>query len=365
MQKFKTLATTRLAVFIAGAVLALLVTLPFVGSAKDKTDKVKDPDSHAQHKDKQTSGDQNLADQITELHAKVAKMEAILKQGETGTPSATPDKGGLASKQDKTGGEQPGGRASAKFQNCVQCHQTRPSGPLPVSHLEAVAKKDVGAKQDGMAGMGDKKTPEAGKDGMGMGMMGGKGMGMMGGKGMGMMGGKGMGMMEGKGMGMMEGKGMGMMEGKGMGMMEGKGMEMGDNKKPAGGMGMKGMDDMKAMGGDKAGMGSTTGMMDQQMMQMMQQMMEMRMEMMEMKMMEMKMNMMKMKNKEMGSGAVETVSDLHAGHKGTPSGTPDTMPHPREVDAKADAGKDLPTQLREIQVRIAALEAALKQRQNP
>ena len=237
MQKFKTLARTRLAVFIAGAVLALLVTLPFVGSAKDKSDKLKDPDSHAQHKDKQTSGDQNLADQITELHAKVAKMEAILKQGETGTPSGTPDKGGLVSKQDKTGGDQPGSRASAKFQNCVQCHQTRPSGPLPVSHLEAVAKKDVGAKQDGMAAMGDKKTSEVGKDGMGMGMMGAKGMGIMGGK--------------------------------GMGKMEGKGMEMGDNKMPVGGKGMKDMDakkGMNAMGGDKAEMSGMEGMDKMEMM---------------------------------------------------------------------------------------------------
>ena len=84
MEKFKTLATSRPAVFIGGAVLALLVTLPFVSSAQDKTDKTKDPDPHAKHKDAPPAGDKNLASQIAELHAKVAKLEAALAKTQAG-----------------------------------------------------------------------------------------------------------------------------------------------------------------------------------------------------------------------------------------------------------------------------------------
>jgi len=101
-----------------------------------------------------------LAAQLAELHAKVARLEAALKQAEKGTPSGTTDKGGLAGKDDKTGEKPPGGRVSAQFQNCVQCHQTRPSGPLPPSHLDKPGVKDVGTKEGGNAETGDNKGDE-------------------------------------------------------------------------------------------------------------------------------------------------------------------------------------------------------------
>ena len=261
MEKFKILATSRPAVSIGGAVLALLLAWPFVGNAQDKSGKAKDPDPHALHKDKQPLGDQTLASQIAELQAKVVRLEAALKQDNKNTPSGTPDKGGLAGKQDK-----PSDRISAKFQNCAQCHLTRPSGPLPLSHLEKAGGKDVGTKPDGMEGMDAKKPAgDTGEKKKGAGM----GKGMMGDKGM------------------------------GMGMMA--------DKKKAAGMGMKDMDEKKgmgAMGGDKS------EMMDQQMMkmmQMMQQMMEMKMKMMS-GMSDMKpmttpgMKDMEMGTKEMGMG---------------------------------------------------------------
>ncbi|MBY0524717.1 MAG: hypothetical protein K2R98_15035 [Gemmataceae bacterium] len=81
MEKFKTLATSRLAVFFGGVVLAFAVAWPLLGSAQDKSDKAKDPGPHAQPKDKQSPGDQNLASQIAELHVKVAKLEAALAKG--------------------------------------------------------------------------------------------------------------------------------------------------------------------------------------------------------------------------------------------------------------------------------------------
>lgn len=85
MHRFKTLATSRVAAIFGGAVLVLLLAWPFVGNAQDKSGKAKDPDPHAQHKDKQPPGDQTLASQIAELRAKVAKLEAALeKSGMTG-----------------------------------------------------------------------------------------------------------------------------------------------------------------------------------------------------------------------------------------------------------------------------------------
>lgn len=236
MQKFNTLATSRLAVLIGGAVLAVGLIWPLIGTAQDK--RVSPPGDPG--KAATANPNKQLAEQIRLLNAKVVRLEATLKQDRKGTPSGTPDKGGLEDRQDKTGGDPPGGRVSARFQNCLQCHQTKPSGPLPPSHLEKAGGSDTGMVE-GRAAAGQRE-PQPDK---GMGMMGGKGMGM----------------------GMMD-EGMGMMGGKSMGM----GM-MGDAKKPAGGMGMMDMDEEKgmgALGGGKAGMGGmSSGMEDMDMMEMM------------------------------------------------------------------------------------------------
>lgn len=217
MQKFKTLSTSRPVMFIGGAVLALGLIWPRIGAAQDKTDDAaKDPDAHAQHKDEQPPGDQTLAGQIAELRAKVAKLEAALKQDHKGMPSGSPDKGGLAGTQDKTGGD----------------------------------PADRGTNQDDKAGAAAKKP--AG----GTGMMGGKGMGMMAEKkaagiammdmdkkkGMGEMGGDKGGMMDQQMMQMMQMMQQ-MMEMKMMEMKMGKGMgsgmpDMKDTQPP----GMKGME---------------------------------------------------------------------------------------------------------------------------
>ena len=140
MQKFKTLSTSRLAVFIGGSVLALGLIWPLMGSAQVESNKAKDPDAHAQHKDKQPAGhDQDLASQIAELGAKVARLEAALKQDHKGMPSGSPDRGW------------PGGHAGQDRRGSA----------------------DRGTNQDDKAGV-DAKKPAGG-----MGMMGGKGMGMM------------------------------------------------------------------------------------------------------------------------------------------------------------------------------------------
>jgi len=199
MQKFKTLATSRLVVLLGGAALALVVAWPFMGAAQDKTDKAKDPDPHAQHKDKQPAGDPNLASEIAELRAKVARLEAALPKGE---PGKAPGMAGMGSKPDA-----------------------------------------------GMAGMGGK--PGAGMGGMEDDKM----MGGMGGKKKAMAGGMGMDVMEPDEMMSQMMQNMGQMM-QMMGKMKGKGMSsMGDKKKMGmdvdmkdKGMGMMDMDMKEMMG---------------------------------------------------------------------------------------------------------------------
>ncbi len=108
---------------------------------------------HAKHRDSSSPEPAALTDQLRDLQAKVAKLEAALKQK----------------------------------------HQGQATSDSP--HASAPSKQDAESKEMGMKKMGSMKT---------MGMMSGKGMGT------GMMGNKGMGMTSGNGMGMMSGKGMGM-----------------------------------------------------------------------------------------------------------------------------------------------------------
>ena len=237
MQNLKTLSTLRLTMFILGSVLALGLIWPALATAQDL--------------------EPNLTSQLVELQEQVARLEAALKQNSNGTASDTPAQSDPAGTQDTTSGGAPAGsRIRATHQNCLQCHQTRPSGPLPPSHLERLG----GGAADGQGA----SSAGAGQAAMGQG-----GQGMGGGMGKGMMGG-------GMGMGMGKGK-----MGGGMGMGMGKG-------KMGGGMGMMG-------GGQAATGGSTTRTVDEQMQQMQQQMQQiMQMQMLQMRMMEMQLKMMKM-----------------------------------------------------------------------
>ena len=192
MQKFKILSTSRLAVFLGGAVLAIGVAWPLMGTAQDKTDKAKDPDTHAKHKDKQPPGDQSLAGQIAELRSKVARLEAALEKSQSSGMK------GMAGKS--SGGM---GYMGGKGGMSGMGSNKKPGGGMGMDDMDEM--KGMAAKGGGKAGMG------------GMGMM---GMGAMGAD---------------KG-------GMGMMD---MDMMEMMGM-MGMAPKSAGGMGgMKSMGSMQ------------------------------------------------------------------------------------------------------------------------
>ena len=228
MQNFKTLSKLRLTILMVGSVLALGWIWPMTVTAQEF--------------------DQNMSSQLMKLQEQVARLEAALNQNSSRMPSGTPAQGGQAGTQDTTSGGAPAGsRIRATHQNCLQCHQTRPSGPLPSSHLERLG----GGAADGQGA----SSAGAGQAAMGQG-----GQGMGGGMGKGMMGG---------------GMGKGMMAG-GMGMGKGKmGGDMG--------------------GGQAATGGSTTRTVDEQMQQMQQQMQQiMQMQMLQMRMMEMQLKMMEM-----------------------------------------------------------------------
>lgn len=149
MEKFKTLATSRLAVFFGGVVLALAVAWPLMGSAQDKSDKAKDAGSHAQPKDKQSPGDQNLASQIGELHAKVAKLEAALAKGKM---SGMGGAGGMGMMEDDKMMGSMGGKKKAMGKAGM-------GGGMEDMDMDEM--KSMGAMGGGKAGMG-------GKGGMGM-----------------------------------------------------------------------------------------------------------------------------------------------------------------------------------------------------
>ena len=212
MQNFKLMSTLRLITFIVSAVLAVASIWPAAAYAQEP--------------------DQNLASQLSELQAKVARLEAALNQKTSGGTAAAAMRSGKGNTQNKTAGATPSQRVSASYQNCIQCHQTRPPGPLPASHFESPGGNAKGTAEPGPADPSGTAAPQVPSPDKGMAKMGAdKGMGM--------------GMME-----KMDGM-MGMME-KMMGGMSGMGggaMQPGKGAPAAGGMGMKddGMDEMAPM----------------------------------------------------------------------------------------------------------------------
>jgi len=176
MQRIKARSVSRSSILIVGMVVALGMAWSVIGTAQDKYDSAKDPNQHSQHKHKSQATDQDLASQILELQAKVARLEAALNRDHKDPLSGTSDTEGVSDSQDKSGSDSSNNRVSSKFQNCLQCHRTRPNGQLPVSHLEPAGGSDKGTKSGGMSRMGASKKPASGKS---MGMMGGKGMDMM------------------------------------------------------------------------------------------------------------------------------------------------------------------------------------------
>ncbi len=223
-------------------------------------------------------GDSDLSKQLSQLQAQVTRLEFALNhkpQDAASTPQQPSAEGNQANVQKQaTPGVPEGMQIRATHQNCLQCHQTRPPGPLPPSHLEPLS----GGGQGGTQAAGGQESSGAG---MGQMAQGGQGMqGMDGGKGMGMMGG---------GMGMGGGKGMqGMGGGKGMGMGGGKGLQ-GMGQMAQGGQGNQ------AMGGGGSTESSSANPAEPQMKQMQQQIQQLQQQMQQMMQMQMQMQLIQMK----------------------------------------------------------------------
>jgi len=281
MQYFTALSKLRLSMLFVAAAMASGTFSPIVVTAREF--------------------EQNLHSQLVELQQKVAQLEAALNQKSAGMPQTTSQPAEQATMQNMRGmsatasPEQAIPNISPAFQNCLQCHRTRPAGPLPATHLLDVSQAASGSQMatGGTANQQPAMASDAGggmkgDKGMGMGMMG-KGMGMMGG----MMGGK-------SGMGGMSGMGgtSGGMSG-GAGGMSGMGGASGGMSGGAGGMSGMGDQGMGSMGGSGTASGGVDATaMQQQMNQMqkqMQQLMQMQMMQMNVLEMQMKMKMMEMK----------------------------------------------------------------------
>lgn len=245
------------------------------------------------------NADSDLSAQLLQLQKQVKRLEAAVgnrPDAESAMTMQSNSESQQATVQEqRTPGVPEGMQIKASYQNCLQCHQTRPAGPLPPSHLEALSgsgksgSQAAGGQQTSGAGMGQMsqggQSMQGGSGGMGMGGDKKMGMGMMGGgegMGMGMMGGK-------KKMGMMGGGGMGMGGGKGMGMgMMGGGMNMGDSSQDS--------QDMSGMSGGSSMNGSESTPIESQVQQMRQQIQQLQQQMQQMMQIQMQMQLIQMKS---------------------------------------------------------------------
>ena len=224
---------------VAGSATAIALAwpAPVNGQATPAGD-AKHSTQHQAGVTKATEAGEPLVEQVRQLRDKVAKLEAALSKGQVVGQSSPKGRGqgmDMGTKAGDTSVDQTG-RVSAKFQRCLECHRTRPSGTLPASHLEGPGDGVKGAVEGRATAGQEEPTSDNAMGKMSKGTsMGKMGMGMMGGE------------MSGMGMGKMSG-------GMGASKMGQGGQAMGDMGKMMGDEGMMGME---AMGKAKRmGMGS-------------------------------------------------------------------------------------------------------------
>jgi hypothetical protein len=169
-------AMSRLALLPLLAALALGLAWPLAGAAQDNA---ADSGKH-RHGATSADADKDLATQVRALQAKIAKLEAALKQGHQGAPSAAPGPGGMAGMSMGM----PGGKKMGK-------------GMMGMGGMEGMKPDEMMKMMQMMEMMGGMGGGKKGMGGMGMmdmdmdEMMGMMGMGSMGRSGM-----KGMGKMK-------------------------------------------------------------------------------------------------------------------------------------------------------------------------
>lgn len=179
MQNFQRLAAFRATLLLVMGAFVLSLAWPLAGVAQDK------------------SSDKDLAAQVRELQTKVTKLEAALKQGHKGTPSAsgTPDTGGMAGMPGMHGkgmgmmggpGTGTGGSTTGMTDQQMMQMMQMMQQMMQMKMMEMMGKGMASGTPDMK---GTQKGMQMGTKGMEMGM---KGMAMPGTSGMEMMGGRGM-----------------------------------------------------------------------------------------------------------------------------------------------------------------------------
>src|SRR5262245_15976381 len=93
MKSCTRLSTSKFVLLGAVALLGAALAWPLLGTAGDK--QPTQPTKH-KHGGKPAEADKDLSAQVSELQAKIARLEAALKQGHKGTPSGSPNAGGMA-----------------------------------------------------------------------------------------------------------------------------------------------------------------------------------------------------------------------------------------------------------------------------
>jgi hypothetical protein len=176
MKNFKSLTATRLALLPLLGALVVGLAWPLGGAAQDKTP---DPATH-KHAGKPADTDKDLAAQVRDLQAKIAKLEAALQQSHKGTSSGTADKSGMAGMPMGTMGGQKMGQGMMGMGGMGGMNSDEMMGQMmqKMGEMMQMMGQMKGNGMSSMGGMGDKQK-------MGMGMMGGPGMGGPQGKGMG------------------------------------------------------------------------------------------------------------------------------------------------------------------------------------
>jgi hypothetical protein len=173
MKDLTSLTAARLALLPLLGALVIGFGWPLGGAAQDKTP---DPGQH-KHTGKSADADKDMAAQLRDLQAKIAKLEAALRQGHKGTLSGTTDTGGMSGMPMGMMGDKKNGMGMMGMGDMDGMKPDEMMGQMmqKMGEMMQMMGQMQGKGMPSMAGMDDKQK-------MGMGMMGGPGMGGMQGK---------------------------------------------------------------------------------------------------------------------------------------------------------------------------------------
>ncbi len=167
MKSIHVASSSRTAVLLLAGMFAFILSGPMTSAAQDKS---ADTPAH-KHADKTADADKSLADQLRELQAKVAKLEAALHQSHQGA-SVAGGMSGMAGMGGKSQGMMGGGMMGGPQQKAMAGGGMQGMGSMMDMMMGGMAGQKKGMASPGGPGGG-------GMAGMEMGGMAAGGMGMM------------------------------------------------------------------------------------------------------------------------------------------------------------------------------------------